>query len=480
MIVTVLGMSLAELLVLAIVSYVMFREERFFPERIAAELASFEEAARAELARSSSEPGRAVAGSGATPDAISSDGRLGLLLQSRVVVGRPGFELAVDLGNREQVRPILLRSDASSSIESRLAQGGIELADPVASERLLAVVNHALAGKSDVAGLSRRLPGGRILAATPVRDAATREPIGALLLDIDFTGELGAFFASLPTALLPSAIGILLFGAAVGYVFGHIASSNLTRRIEAIGSATAAWERGELGVRIPIHGEDELGELAHRMEGMAARLAELLDERRDVAAMEERDRIARELHDSVKQHLFALTMRLEAARVDPKAHLEHAIRLATRAQGEIAAMIEAVDPPDLAEKPLDEAVRSYAEEWSRSYGIATSVECTMQRPPEPHVARELFRLTQEALANAARHSGATSVRVQLRVDAEQSEIRIEDDGRGFDGDGAVSRGGLAGMRQRMDRLQGDLEIDSAPGSGTRIRASVEHAPEERR
>ena len=211
---------------------------------------------------------------------------------------------------------------------------------------------------------------------------------------------------------------------------------------------------------------------------------ELLEELRaaqrqvqDLAVAEERNRLARELHDSVKQQVFATIMQLGAARVlldrDPNAarvHLIEAEQLAQQSGAELSLLIHELRPVALGDKGLVAAIQAYAADWSRQSKISADVRAHGAGELAPAAEHALVRVTQEALANVARHSRATAVTLDLELETNAATLTIADNGCGFDAS-TTSRGvGLASMRERLEALGGRLSVNSEPGTGTTIKA----------
>jgi signal transduction histidine kinase len=202
----------------------------------------------------------------------------------------------------------------------------------------------------------------------------------------------------------------------------------------------------------------------------------------DLAVAEERNRLARELHDSVKQQVFATIMQLGAARVllerDPNAarvHLLEAEQLAQQSGAELSLLIHELRPVALGDKGLVAALQAYAADWSRQSKIGADVRARGTCALAPAAEHALVRVTQEALANVARHSQASVVTLDLELATDAATLTIADNGCGFDL-GAASRGvGLDSMRERLEALGGRLRVESNPGSGTTIVARCEVA-----
>jgi len=197
--------------------------------------------------------------------------------------------------------------------------------------------------------------------------------------------------------------------------------------------------------------------------------------------MQERSRLARELHDAVTQKLFGIRAHARAAAVladrtplDPervKAEIEAVGTLGKQAHAELRAVIDGLAPPDLEAAGLADSLRRYAVLAGRAYGIP--VTFTAAEVPALGVRTEtaLYRVAQEALHNALRHSAAGRVSVRLSRTPRRVAVEVRDDGHGFAA-GAPSGGvGLASMRQRASSVGGALTIRSGR-RGTVVRMAV--------
>lgn len=293
----------------------------------------------------------------------------------------------------------------------------------------------------------------------------------------------------LVSTLIPATPGLLVFGLSVlavatvlvvliGTVFGLYASRPLVRRIEALSGAADAWGRGDFARAVNDSSNDELGRLSRRLDRMADELRELVLARQALAGTRERTRIARELHDSVKQQVFAASMRLgsaRAARGDAAAsHVAAAEALVRQAQRELSDLIYQLRPPTLDPRPLGQALHELAEAFAESGGPRVDLEVDAGASPEPERSAALYRIAQEALANAVRHARATRVTLSLHCSGDSWVLRVADDGNGFDVGRTPDRGvGLASMRERAEALGGQLDIHTrVGGTGTRIEARV--------
>jgi NarL family two-component system sensor histidine kinase LiaS len=155
-----------------------------------------------------------------------------------------------------------------------------------------------------------------------------------------------------------------------------------------------------------------------------------------------------------------------------KDRLAQAERLVGQAQRELTALILELRPAALAGKGLGAALHDYCADWSRQTSIASDVRLLGDQPSPLATEQALFRVAQEALANVARHSGATAVDVHLAWSGKQLELTIQDNGHGFDAAAPPSSGvGFGSMRERVEALGGTLLLASAP-TGTRVHACV--------
>lgn len=338
----------------------------------------------------------------------------------------------------------------------------------------------ALAGRTDAGELMRSAANGLTIAAAPITDA-TGHVRGALLLAVDLHVLLRPLFALNLFGLLASLIPFTLIASVLGTLSGVLTARGLTRRLGALAGAADAWSQGDFAVAVRDPTEDELGLLARRLNGMAEQIQTLLAARKELAVVEERNRLARDLHDSVKQQIFAASMQMAAARAlvqrDPQAaeaRLGEVERTVAEAQRELTALIGELRPAALANKGLVPALRDYSGDWSRRTGIAAEVYAQGERPAPLEVEQALFRVAQEALANIARHSGATHTEVRVSWEPEALRLIIADDGRGFDAAAAAGKGiGLQSMRERVEAIGGALAIRTAEsGVGMRVEACV--------
>ena len=309
---------------------------------------------------------------------------------------------------------------------------------------------------------------------------------------------------------------------ALTLLFAWGGARSVLNPIAALTHSAEGIAYGNLNQPIPPMGDDEIGRLGRSFEHMRLALKaslahieqanEVLEQRVEertqelkglylklqereawreellrkvISAQEdERKRLARELHDETSQTLSALAMKIETALTawpsEPgRERLVEARALTVRTLEELHRLIFDLRPSVLDDLGLLSAIRWYAERPLEPRGVAVRCEFSgFWRRLMPELETALFRVVQEAITNIAKHSGAETVLIQCLERDDRIAIEIEDDGQGFSPESlpppaARERGlGLLGMRERIQLFGGTIEIDSAPGSGTRIVVSV--------
>ncbi|GAA4516434.1 sensor histidine kinase [Nonomuraea ferruginea] len=211
--------------------------------------------------------------------------------------------------------------------------------------------------------------------------------------------------------------------------------------------------------------------------------AQLLTRAREAGVLEERQRMAREIHDTVAQGLTAILTQLEAVGDVPppaRARLDTVQAMARESLTEARRSVQALRPASLQhEGALATVLEKLAATWSRNTGVPAAVSITGDpRPLHAEVETALLRVAQEALANVSKHASAGRVGLTLSYMDDVVALDVRDDGAGF-APAAASHGegfGLVAMRQRVTRLAGSFAIESAPGQGTGVSATVPAIP----
>jgi NarL family two-component system sensor histidine kinase YdfH len=221
---------------------------------------------------------------------------------------------------------------------------------------------------------------------------------------------------------------------------------------------------------------DELGAAHQQLAAHALRIEEL-------TRTAERQRMARELHDTLAQGLAGLILLIEAANDHLRDQrsgratsiLEHALARARQSLAEARQAIEGLREVQPGADDLESIVRSEADRFTRATGVPCRVEVTSSRPIGSGLCEDARRILAEALSNVARHARARSVTVSTSADDGQVVLNVRDDGLGFEpalAEGRAGHYGLVGMRERARLAGATLTVESAPGSGTCVRVRL--------
>jgi NarL family two-component system sensor histidine kinase LiaS len=296
----------------------------------------------------------------------------------------------------------------------------------------------------------------------------------ALLAYVAASPPYVAYFISTILVVVVILVGFTLAAGGVGSIFGFLTARLISSRLQSLTHTADAWSQGDFSATAHDPSADELGQLAQQLNRMAEQLQRLFQTRQALAMLEERNLLARDLHDSVKQQIFAATMQVGAAQDlmerNPQAaqsSLNEAVRLGRQAQQELTALIRELRPAALQDQDLAAALQRYIDDWSRQTQIQAQFHPQATRPLPFMLEQTFFRVAQEALSNIARHSQASTVTVKLDATAQHATLAITDDGQGFDPATTRHSGvGLASMRERVEALGGSLLVQSAPGDET--------------
>ena len=326
--------------------------------------------------------------------------------------------------------------------------------------------------------------GNYLLAVTIPSAELSPGPVGVILVTVEpppsvlstIWPNLARGWPSVLVILLGTGTLLLITVAPFGALFGFIMSRGLSRRLSALASTADAWSHGNFDPMPADRSKDEIGYLGLRMRNMAERIQSLLQSQQELAALEERNRLARELHDTVKQQAFATLMQVRAARnqleEDPEAarlSLEEAENLIKTSQSELGRLIAELRPAALEGQGLSGALREYLERWIQHTRIPAELHVQNERSLPLEVEQALFRIGQEALANIARHSRASAADLRLEYTPAEVGLRVGDNGVGFDPKSNGSSGyGLQSMRERAAALGGSLEVRSSSEAGTEL------------
>lgn len=210
--------------------------------------------------------------------------------------------------------------------------------------------------------------------------------------------------------------------------------------------------------------------------------ARLFERSGELSVVEERNRLARELHDAVNQTLFSASLTAEAASMlidtspaDAKRQLQTVQELTRAAMDEMRSLIFELRPADLAEDGFVPTLRKHVDVLRRVHGNEIALEVDGEPALTARMEREVFRIAQEALTNALKHGAPEHVEVRLQTRDGRLRLRVADDGAGFDTRARDLRRhlGLVSMRERAQAIGATLRIRSRPGAGTTVSLEVE-------
>ncbi|WP_234414376.1 sensor histidine kinase [Paenibacillus sp. CAA11] len=285
-------------------------------------------------------------------------------------------------------------------------------------------------------------------------------------------------------------VGVLIFTLVIGYIAGQ----RIQRRIDLLHLNMLQVAKGNLGVRMPNTPDQTFagvyGEFNTMIEAVEKkmRLLQQLGEKEVIekeqaaekAVLEERRRLARDLHDTVSQQLFAVHMAasslpkmLELNEEQGKQVMQQLIQMSNTAQKQMRALIAQLRPMELVGKSLAEALDQWFPDYCRQNGLKGMKDLDLEGKLSEAIEHQLFLIIQEAMANIVKHSGARLVSLSLREGPRQVVLSVSDDGQGFSSS-LPKQGsyGLTTMRERAEKLGGQAEIISNPGAGTTIRIHI--------
>jgi len=271
-----------------------------------------------------------------------------------------------------------------------------------------------------------------------------------------------------------------LFAAVVGTLFGWRTARGLSGRLTQLSYTAASWGQGNFEGYIEDSEQDEIGELGQNLNRVAADLQTLLADKEKIAVLEERDRMARELHDTLAQGVSGLVLQLEAV----KHHLEtgeipesqmivsEAVTQARDAMRKARAAIDDLRAEAIFAPEFMEVIAQRAERFHAATGIAYELDA--QLPDNlllpPTLSLHARRGLAEMLANVARHAEAKTVQIRIHLAEGFLLIEVADDGVGFDTKAAVGPGhyGIIGLKERARLTGGHFSIESALDTGTTV------------
>jgi two-component system, NarL family, sensor histidine kinase LiaS len=356
------------------------------------------------------------------------------------------------------------------------------------------LIARARNGITETVQLGAWTAGSQPIAAAPVLDR-DGTLLGVIYMRMVVLPPLALIFSQLLPIVLLFSIPWLILSGVLGMLYAWLVGRGFSRRLQSLTSASHALAEGDLGRRVTDGSIDEIGQLGREFNRMAEQLganlrslrrladenAQLAERAGQFATVEERNRLARELHDSVSQELFSLTMLAAATRRimehDPQragAQLAEIEQMARHALEETRTLIFALRPVALDDRGLVPALRDLVVALEQRQGLKVDLQIRDERRLPLAVEQDLYRIVQEALANVARHSGERTATVALAFQPNGVELSISDQGQGFDPE-APRRPqaiGLQSMAERARNRGGWCTIQSEPGHGTRVKVHI--------
>lgn len=287
-------------------------------------------------------------------------------------------------------------------------------------------------------------------------------------------------------------ISLLLIGVVVVLcaAFGYWSGSRINNRLEQLRETMLFLEKGSFARTVPPLGEDEIARLGEQLnritkkweeqvsslQRLSTNNAQLTEKARLTAVVEERQRLARDLHDAVSQQLFAISMTATAVGRTLDKDFEKAQRqihlieeMSSVAQSEMRALLLHLRPVHLEGKRLSQGLRELLLELQAKVPIDIAFDMDEDIQLSKGIEDHLFRIVQEALSNTLRHAKASKMEIRLQRPTETIRLTIRDNGIGFEMDAQKHASyGLMSMKERVNEIGGSLNIITAPGKGTRI------------
>lgn len=293
---------------------------------------------------------------------------------------------------------------------------------------------------------------------------------------------------------LRTALTLVVLPIGCGIGFGFYQSFRVKRKLEQLRETLLLWEKGNLTLSMPELGDDELGRLGEQLgrisgkwenqvttlQRLSTHNAQLAEQARVSAITDERQRLARELHDAVSQQLFAISMTATAVGRTLEKDFDKAQRqialieeMSAVAQSEMRALLLHLRPVYLEGKGLEQGLQELIKELK----VKVPIEILFEMDPEVHllkgVENHFFRIVQEAISNTLRHAKANKLEIRLHRRGDTVRMSLRDDGIGFEMDESKKTSyGLSNMQERIVETGGSIQFITAPGKGTRIEITV--------
>jgi NarL family two-component system sensor histidine kinase LiaS len=278
--------------------------------------------------------------------------------------------------------------------------------------------------------------------------------------------------------LLSTWNSVLLLSVPIGIACGLVASRYVTRQLQKMNEVTESWRQGNFDARIALPNDDVLIRHSRHLNDMAQDLEMYLSLKQNLAVSDERNRVARELHDTVKQKLFALGLQLATVKAKPAVmeaaheHILEAETITREAQHDLMEIITQLRPAGTSDISLFERIGMIADDFRRRFGVSIELSHSDSGRFNAHTEHHVLRIVQESLMNAVRHGKASKIVIAGKIGHDIATLTIADNGNGFDTDKKTGGFGITSMRDRVrDLPHGTFEINSTAGVGTEITLS---------
>ncbi|WP_334076163.1 sensor histidine kinase [Paenibacillus sp. A14] len=293
---------------------------------------------------------------------------------------------------------------------------------------------------------------------------------------------------------ISAGLTLLTLLLSVGAAFGFLQGYRQKRKLDLLRDALLQWEKGNQTGTVPKLGDDEIGGLGEQLERIGKRWeeqvsslqrlsthnAQLAEQARLSAIVEERQRLARELHDAVSQQLFAISMTATAVGRTLEKDFDKAQRqvelieeMASVAQSEMRALLLHLRPVYLEGKELSQGLTELVKELKMKVPMDLTLEMDEELNLGKGIENHLFRIIQEAMSNTLRHAKADKMEIRIHRKGDAVKVTLRDNGIGFQLDEKKQASyGLSTMQERVGEIGGSIQFITAPGKGTRIEITV--------
>ncbi|MCM3783286.1 sensor histidine kinase [Neobacillus mesonae] len=311
---------------------------------------------------------------------------------------------------------------------------------------------------------------------------------------------LGIFYATMKRgnadlSQSPSWIYSIIMIIAATIIIGYVAGLRIQRKIDMLELSMLQVTKGNLSSRVSATEDSSFSGVYQQFNTMMDAIEhkvkwvqkwgeqEVIEKEKaqEAAVIEERRRMARDLHDTVSQQLFAIHMSASALPAllrngsqQSEVVLDQLITMSQTAQKQMRALIAQLRPVELENRSLAEALEAWFPDYCRQNALKGVKELEIIGDISEAIEHQMFLIIQEAMANIVKHSGASFVSLSLREEPRQVVFSVSDNGKGFKAEEAGRQGsyGLMTMKERAEKLGGNVDVITLPGAGTTIRVHI--------